>query len=178
MAQDRSEELFERQQQLQMRAMMVLGTWGLANTLSGSVGMLQSEGKLKSFHQMNMGWGLVNTGIAAIGYYGARHLNLDDPLIFSLYNQNVTLSKTLLFNAGLDVGYVSFGLFLRERSKNVVKNQDRLKGFGNSLLIQGAFLLVFDFSTHLINNKIGKNISEYIPDIGINSDGIRVIINF
>lgn len=178
MAQDHSVELFDRQQKLQMRAMMVLGTWGLANSISGGIGMLQSDGVLKSFHQMNLGWGVVNTGIAAIGYYGARQLNLDDPVIFSLYNHNVSLSKTLLFNAGLDVGYIGFGLYLRERSNNAVKNKDRLKGFGNSIMVQGAFLFAFDLTTYYFNNTFSKVLKEQLIEFGSTSNGIGLMLHF
>ena len=102
--------LIQEQQNFQKNAMLVLGGWGLANTITGGIGMFTTDGQAKYFHQMNAGWGIINTGIAAFGYYGAQHFGLEDPISLSLLNKNLSLSKAFLFNAGLDVGYVMGGL--------------------------------------------------------------------
>lgn len=60
------------------------------------------------------------------------------------------MQKILLFNAGLDVGYMLGGVYLLERGKREVKNAERLRGFGRSILLQGAFLFVFDLSLHTV----------------------------
>ena len=56
--------------------------------------------------------------------------------------------KTLLFNAGLDVGYMTVGAWLWERGSrgygSAAVSADRLQGWGRSLVLQGAFLFAFD----------------------------------
>ena len=47
-----------------------------------------------------------------------------------------------LFNAGLDVGYMATGAYLWERG--IRKDSRGLKGYGQSLILQGGFLFTFD----------------------------------
>ena len=45
-------------------------------------------------------------------------------------------------NAALDLGYMAGGLYLKERGLR--RENDRLVGFGKSVILQGAFLMAFD----------------------------------
>jgi hypothetical protein len=58
-----------------------------------------------------------------------------------------------LLNAGLDAAYIATGLYLRERSKNSPNHSNRLKGYGNSLFLQGGFLMVFDIAMYFIHQQ-------------------------
>lgn len=90
-------------------SMYVLGAWGIANIAGGAVGMAQTRGSQRSFHQMNLGWGVVNLGLAASSLLTAAHM---DPAAFDLYEtarQHHRMQKILLFNAGLDVAYTAGG---------------------------------------------------------------------
>jgi len=44
------------------------------------------------------------------------------------------------------VAYVATGFYLRERARSrpTIRRRDQLKGYGQSLLLQGGFLLAFD----------------------------------
>jgi len=64
-----------------------------------------------------------------------------------------SFNKILLLNAGLDVGYVLGGLYLTERAKNLSKGQNMLKGYGQSIMLQGAFLFVFDLVLYGFMNE-------------------------
>lgn len=137
---------------MQRTGMVVLGSWAVGNMAIGGIGMTQTQGVPHYFHQMNLLWNTVNLGIAVGGYLSAASL---DPVTGSVealsqYNQ---FSKILLLNTGLDVAYVMTGLYLRERSGNVSKHSRRLKGYGNSLMLQGGFLLAFDLVLVLINER-------------------------
>ncbi len=177
-AQSDWQPLISDQQQFQKRAMLVLGGWGAANILTGGIGIATSEGTAKHFHQMNLGWGAINTGLAIAGYLGARSFDLDEPIGMSLLNKNLGMSKAFLFNAGLDVGYVAGGLYLRERSKNASKHQERLKGFGNSIVVQGAFLFTFDLVAYFLNNQRTSEIQDMILNVGAKDGGVGLLINF
>jgi len=134
---------------LQQNGMLVLGSWAAGNFAVSGYQMTRTKGTTYYFHQMNVFWNTVNMAIAVGGYLGANQLG--DLSALELYDEYNNFSKILLFNTGLDVAYVMTGLYLRERSGNVQKHSRRLKGYGNSLLLQGGFLFAFDLVLVLIN---------------------------
>lgn len=58
----------------------------------------------------------------------------------------ILLEKIYIFNFGLDFAYIASGFYLREKGKSTVNmnTADQLKGYGTSIVIQGAFLLLMD----------------------------------
>jgi hypothetical protein len=124
---------------------------------------------------MNALWNGVNLAIAGLGYYTAMK---SDPaawdLASSLSSHN-GFQKVLLFNAGLDVGYIMGGLYLTERAKRPDVNSDQLKGFGRSIMLQGAFLMVFDLANYFI--ATGRN-GEIPLLLGGTENGIGLLLNF
>jgi hypothetical protein len=125
-------------------SMMVLGGWAAANVAVGAVGMSRSTGSTRAFHQMNLGWGAINMGLAVSGYWTATQT---DPATLSGWESQqalIRLRQIFLFNAGLDVGYMAAGAWMLERAKNASTQADRWRGFGRSIILQGAFLFVFD----------------------------------
>lgn len=62
------------------------------------------------------------------------------------------MQNFLLLNAGLDVAYIATGFYLKERAKNS-SSPERLRGYGNSLLLQGGFLLAFDIAFYFIHQN-------------------------
>lgn len=128
----------------QKSGMYVLGSWALLNMAFSPVLSARTSGHTKYFHQMNGYWNLVNAGLAGFGLLGLRGNGAELLEYSDLLSETLRMEKILLFNAGLDIGYIMTGFFLRERSKNVEKNKDRFLGFGNSLILQGSFLFLFD----------------------------------
>ena len=84
----------------------------------------------------------------------------------------------MLFNAGLDVGYVFGGLYLNERGQRLVNEQTQ--GFGKSLVLQGSFLLVFDVVQYCLHHANGKNLNGWLNrvDIGATQNGVGVNYKF
>mgnify|MGYP006289111977 CR=1 FL=1 len=134
---------------LQQNGMLVLGSWAVGNFAVSGYQMTRTKGTTYYFHQMNVFWNTVNMAIAVGGYLGASQMG--DLSSLELYDEYHNFSKVLLINTGLDVAYVMTGLYLRERSGNVQKHTKRLKGYGNSLMLQGGFLFAFDLVLVLIN---------------------------
>ena len=134
---------------LQQNGMLVLGSWAVGNFAVSGYQMTRTKGTTYYFHQMNVFWNTVNMAIAVGGYLGASQMG--DLSSMELYEEYHNFSKVLLINTGLDVAYVMTGLYLRERSGNVQKHTKRLKGYGNSLMLQGGFLFAFDLVLVLIN---------------------------
>jgi hypothetical protein len=164
--------------QLNRSGMTVLGSWAVGNMAVGAVGYYNSSGSTKYFHQMNFFWNTVNLAIAGFGYYGSLEGNgLGLSLAESIQEQN-SLEKILLFNAGLDIGYMATGLYLRERSFNSTKNQEMFKGYGESLILQGGFLLLFDGIMYFAQNKHQGKLMEVLENVSLSSNGIGLVYHF
>lgn len=137
--------------------MKALGAWGAVNLVSGVAGMLSAkDDEWKAFHEMNAIWGAVNGGIAIIGYAGSRK-ELQEQLSCSKLLQRYEGTKRLyLINAGLDVLYVGTGALLWQHGDHTSSSPAMWRGFGKSLVVQGAFLFVFDnimYASHVKRNS-------------------------
>ena len=166
------QEINQKRIEINTTGMKILGGWALANIAFGSVSYFNSANKKKYFNQMNVMWNVVNLGLATAGYFGAKaDLNKQSNLAQSIHDQQ-KIEKILLLNTGLDIGYLATGLFLNERGKN--KSSDRLKGYGQSLILQGAFLLIFDGTMYAIHQKNGKGFDKILENISLNFDGKQV----
>ena len=135
---------------------IILGSWAAANMIYGGIATSGAQGSNKYFNQMNIMWGGVNLGLAVMGYLGAKRetgLSYERTL-----KKQVNLEKTFLFNAGLDLTYIASGLYLKERSKNVIKNSAKFKGYGESVIFQGGGLLLFDAIMYTLHTRHGKQL--------------------
>ncbi len=124
------------------KGMLILGSWALGNMAVSSFKLQAANPETKAYHQMNLAWNAVNLAIAGFGYYGSISASADLSLTESILEQN-KISKILLFNSALDLGYMLGGAYLMERSKNS-DQKARLNGFGKAVIVNGAFLLIFD----------------------------------
>ncbi len=156
-------------------AMLVLGSWAVGNILVGTYGNFKSNGEAKYFHQFNAMWNVVNLGIAAFGYFNAVNSNPATMTNLEILKDYNSLQSFLLLNAGLDVAYIMTGFYLKERSKNS-SSAERLKGYGNSLLLQGGFLLAFDVALYFIHQS-NANINLYPQLESLLAGGIGVGVN-
>lgn len=159
----------------QKTAMLTLGGWAVTNIAAGAVLQGSADGSMKHFHRMNVMWNGVNLAIAGLGYYTAIK---SDPAAWDLatsLSKHQGFQKVLLFNAGLDVGYIMGGLYLTERAKRPDVNSDQLKGFGRSIMLQGAFLMVFDLANYFI--AAGRN-GDIPLLLGGTGDGLGITFIF
>lgn len=161
----------------QNTAMTVLGSWAVINIAGGLILQSKTEGEMKYFHQMNAGWNLVNAGISGLSLIRSIKEKSKVADVNSAFKKLDGFQKALLFNAGLDVGYMLGGFYLMERA-NREQSPDRLLGFGRSILLQGAFLFVFDLTAYITSKKFNKQI---MPTFNTSADGgleIGLIIGF
>ncbi|MDX2284229.1 MAG: hypothetical protein NW241_08705 [Bacteroidia bacterium] len=134
--------------------MYVLGGWALGNIAAGSVLRARSTGSARYFHEMNAVWNVVNLGLAAGGLYGSY---TSDPAAYGAwdtYQEQQKLEKILLFNLALNFTYMTAGAWMQERAKTASRNPERLKGYGQSLVLQGGFLLLFDTAQYLRHHSL------------------------
>ncbi len=160
-------------------AMIALGGWSAANLIYSGIATGQTTGTTRYFHQMNVMWGGINLGLAALSYIGLK--NKDGLSLVQSLKQQAGVEKTYMFNAGLDVAYIASGLYLKERAKSNVKisNQQKLKGYGESIILQGAALLVLDAVMFTIHNRHGKKLYKMMDkvQVGATGNGLSMVVS-
>ncbi|EIM76445.1 hypothetical protein A3SI_10564 [Nitritalea halalkaliphila LW7] len=117
-----------KRQRYNKQGMLILGSWAIGNMAWGASQLGSSSGRVRGFHEMNIGWNAVNLAIAGVGYYSASRAVEGGSLLLSLQEQH-SIEKVLLVNAALDVGYMVGGLYLIERGQR--RDQPRLHGWGS-----------------------------------------------
>jgi hypothetical protein len=158
--------------------MLTLGSWALGNIGTGAVMMGNTSGSTKYFHQMNLYWNVVNLALAGFGYYSAA---TSDPASYNLFTslkEHYSMEKILLLNAGLDVAYITAGFYLLEKSKNATQKRDMFKGFGQSVILQGGFLLLFDTVLYVVHHSQVKVLKSIVGHVSFSGDGVGVILKF
>ena len=160
---------------LNSNGMLVLGGWAVSNIIVGGVGMTQTGGQTKYFHQMNAAWNSVNLAIAGFGYYGLRNQSVDLSLAETI-NEFHNFEKILLFNAGLDVGYMAIGAYLWERG--IRKDSNRLVGYGQSMILQGGFLFTFDLVLYFMSRSKSSALIDTLNNIQFNGTALSINIPF
>ena len=157
--------------------MIGLGSWAGANLIGSGAGwILSNKEQSKHFHQMNVMWNIVNIGIAIPSYLKAKK-SKSNLSFFQTYDEQRRTEKTFLINAGIDIAYISSGLILNSESKYHKDKSALLKGFGHSLILQGSFLLIFDWVSYSIHNKNYKNkLAPILKKIDLSDTGVGVKI--
>lgn len=153
--------------------MEVLGSWGAANLISGGIGLATANGEAKYFHQMNLIWGVTNFVIAGTTFLSLRKRPTDISLSESV-KQQVGIEKTFLINGGLDLVYISAGVYCLEKANNS-SNRDKYKGYGNSLLLQGGGLLLFDAFMYFINTNHGKQLYKLLDKVQFSGNSVGFV---
>ena len=158
--------------------MTILAAWAGVNIIQGSISATNATGSDQSFFRMNAYWNLVNLGIAGYGLVMVRK-ELAKTCTFSenLLQQQKT-ERLLLLNSGLDLAYIATGLYLNEHGKRL--NSDQSVGFGKSLVLQGAFLLVFDLVQYGNHRRNGKILEQQLGNLQLSTtaNGIGISYHF
>jgi hypothetical protein len=111
---------------IQDQLIVCLTIWALLSLGTALIGLYTRPGEFwRSFWFMSGLWGFID-GI--IGWFA----------MIQERQSATALLPFLRFNAGLDVVYLVVAGFL------LVRKTPRLRGFGLGVLVQGAFLLLFD----------------------------------
>ena len=67
---------------------------------------------------------------------------------------------------------MAVGLYLNERGLR--KSSDRLQGYGKALLLQGAFLFLFDGAMYATHKNNGKGFSKILDKANLSFDGKQI----
>jgi hypothetical protein len=169
-AQDSLKSINAQRGQITITGMSVLGGWGLANIGAGAAGWAASKGgQNRYFYQMTTVWGVVNAAVALNGYANAlREINETLNPAENLKAQQ-KIERIFLFNGALDVVYISAGFYLDSRGSN--NNNAQLKGYGTSIALQGAFLLLFDAAMYRTQHGNGSRLRRFLEKTPITFTG-------
>lgn len=174
------EDINAKRLRLNARSMYVLGGWAVSNIAIGTIMRGRSQGVQRYFHEGNAGWNIINLAIAGGSLLAGAKA---DPASFDMWQtfaEQQKIEKFLLFNAGLDVGYMATGLYLLERGKNTSGTQsDRFKGYGQALLLQGGFLFAFDITVFLLHNsQAAPELQQLLSSVYVTGDGLGMRLRF
>ena len=140
--------LDRRRLRVQTGGMALLTAWSIANLGGGLAGnLLVPVGRdARYFHQMNWAWNTVNLTLGAVGLVSARRdRRRARPRPRAAVEADITRAQRVFaVNALLDVVYMVGGYATWELGKD--RESPRLRGYGQAVVLQGAFLLAFDLA--------------------------------
>ena len=153
--------------------MEVLGAWGIVNIGAGAIGWTSStDPQARYFHQMNVIWGSVDFVTAVLGYTGTqKYKNKKLTAAETLEAQN-RIQKIFFVNGCLDIAYIGTGLYLKLAGDS--RNSPKMQGYGESILLQGGFLLIFDGLMYHAEKGNGSKLRNFLEKHPISFDGRRV----
>ena len=167
---------------LTKNAMITLGSWALANIGTGFIVASETSGEPRYFWLMNGYWNFINLALAVPGYLGAirastQHLGFADNLA-----SQFAIEKLYVFNIGLDLAYIAGGFYLGSKGsseKNTMKNE-QLNGYGNSIALQGGFLLVMDAVMFILHHKNSRLMKSHLYQLELNTGpgGLGLLYKF
>lgn len=162
---------------LNTNGMMVLLGWSALNLTTGTAGwLLAKDERWRAFHQMNAMWNTVNAAIGVFGYLSNRGA---DPASFGLaatLQESYGMERLLAINVGLDVGYVALGAYLWERGLR--KESARMRGWGQSVIAQGAFLFAFDVALLAMNASLDRDLTLQLQHLAPGEAALGVLWSF
>ncbi len=128
----------------QQRRLSILLGWGIASVAVGSIMQLFAQDFWRQFGLQALAWGAIDAVLALVGIrsaqnkerrYEKKELGSTDET-----KEARTIWRVLLINAGLDILYIVGGSWIIWR----FQMQSDRQGIGGGILLQGAWLLLFD----------------------------------
>lgn len=167
--------IVQKQFKLQRTSTQILVGWSVANLALSGIALGQVNGSNKYFHEMNLYWNVINVGIAGIGLLGLRKIN-ESPTVSSVVKEHYTLQKSLLLNTGLDMAYVTSGFWLLDKSKTEITQvrSERFRGFGQAVVVQGGFLLVFDLTNYFIHRSDSPRLHRLLDQVSFSGNSVHI----
>ena len=138
--------------------MLSLGSYAVSNfVLSGFSYVISQDESTKHFHEMNVMWNTVNLGLAVPGYLKAKRGGKELTLEEMIKEQKKT-ETIFLVNDILDLGYIATGIWMKNEAVNQADRAEMYRGYGNSLILQGSFLLALDAFAYYLHRNHAKQL--------------------
>jgi hypothetical protein len=125
---------------------------------------------------MNTIWGGIDFLTALMGYAGAEKDARKDLSASETLKRQERIEKIFLINGYLDVAYIGTGLYLKLAGDS--RNSPMMKGYGESIIVQGGFLLIFDGLIYHSEKANGGKLRHFLEKHPITFNGQRVGIIF
>lgn len=139
-----------RSRQMSAVQMGILAGWAGGNFVASGVGIFTSKGQERYFHLGNVVWNTVNMSLALPALIVKPKTDFSTDYAQVLRSQKRT-ELIYLLNGGLDFLYAGTGFWLMKNAETAQWRPELQKGIGRSLVMQGLFLLGFDFTNYLIH---------------------------
>ncbi len=140
--------------------MKVLGGWGVANIGVGVIGLANAKSdQNRSFYKMTTIYGAGNLLAAVLGTINAN-LSGDKLSAAESFKAQRKIETTFIVNASLDVVYLGVGFYVKHRGD--VHNYAQLKGYGPAMIVQSAFLLLFDGTMYGLQRSNGTGLRHFL----------------
>jgi hypothetical protein len=133
----------------QLAGMGVLTGWAVVN-IGGGVGASYFDRDRRYFHEGNAIWNSVNLVIGIVGLATnarGKSRGRDLPAV-----QHRKTMRTYLVNGVLDVVYVAAGAATIAIGQH--RGSDRVRGYGQAIAFQGAFLFAFDTAMLIAHQRL------------------------
>lgn len=150
--------------------LFVLSAWSVGNIAWGVSNWNVENAQERAFHHTNVYWNVVNLGISGYGIYKAFKESGRTGLGVSVQRQR-EVEQIFLFNAGLDIAYVVGGFWSMEYAKRA-NDPDKWRGFGQSAILQGSALFLFDGVMYYIIHQHGNKLSPYLQQLELTPGGV------
>lgn len=171
-----------RQNLINRRGLYVLSGWALGNVIYGSIAASETHGEAKYFHGTNAIWGGINMLIAIPGvissYSTTRMMN--ESLGKTILQQHGA-EKLYLINGALDFAYIGAGAAMWGFSDRIhsIRTAQGVSGAGKASMMQGAFLLCFDWSMFIVHSHHAhRNLNRYISGLAFMGTGVSYALAF
>jgi hypothetical protein len=140
--------------QIQLIGMCILLSWAVSNIIIGAIGWRLKKSVKMYFNQMNFFWNMVNLFIAIFALINIFQTNYELMSMQEFNDKQAHTEWLFLLNGFINFIYIAIGILLIVFSKRAKKRNDLLKGYGRSVILQGVFLLVFDFVMYDILHSV------------------------
>jgi hypothetical protein len=166
----------KERQKLSREGMTFLTSWAATNIAGGTTAYyLAKDPEWKYFHEMNVFWNTVNLGLGISGLMSERKAKTALNLEQSIKAQK-KIERIFLINSGIDLLYIGGGLAMRQMQN--AKNPERMRGYGNALILQGSFLLLFDGVEYFLHRSNGYRYKASSLSLNFNGNSLGLSYNF
>jgi len=131
----------------QQTSLALLSGWSVANlslTPIATENLFNPQSKNDYFHQMNFFFNVINGAIAGYAHYEVNRRSKLSWKLSEIEEQRKKALKSIKFNMGLDISYVLGGIILNSLVKYGDDRYPQYRGYGNSMIVQGAYLFLYD----------------------------------
>jgi hypothetical protein len=131
----------------QQQSLSLLSGWSVLNVAYSplaSQNLFNPTTTLEYFHLGNFNWSLLNIGIAGLSHYSVYRKSTQPWSISGLKTQKRKVKRTIKINIALDCMYIIAGALLKQAASVNSEDYQNFQGNGNSIILQGSFLLFYD----------------------------------